>query len=398
MNLEAFIEKSKRIHGDNFNYSKFEYIGSKNKSILICKKCNFEFLTTPSNNLLGKGCKKCFEIKRSLIHIEEKLRKKYNNWSFDLANYKNSNSIIKYECDNGHIGESNYRNMIRNNVCDYCKKLDLFNKKKNKIIENNLEIIDYLDDDNIKCKCKNCNYHITNSLQNLTYNNYKCKYCSLLQKSDLLKSGKIKLLGIEGERIYLECNKRHKYTQNRKNLLSNKGCNECRKERVTFSKENVFDMFSKIHGNLYSYKKSDYLSLRSKIEILCNKGHIFHQIAANHLQGKGCPICRESIGEKNISLYLSNKEINFIRQKKFKDCKYVSHLPFDFYIPDKNILIEYDGIQHFEPVKLFGGIKEYEKTKLKDKIKTEYCIKNNIKLIRISYKDDIDVMLSLHLS
>ena len=57
-------------------------------------------------------------------------------------------------------------------------------------------------------------------------------------------------------------------------------------------------------------------------------------------------------------------------------------------------MIEYDGIQHFEPVKLFGGKDEFKKTQIKDKIKTEYCIKNNIQLIRISYLENIEELLN----
>ena len=395
MNLETFIEKSKKIHDNNFNYSKFEYTGSKNKSILICNKCNIEFLTTPSNNLIGKGCKNCYEIKRSIDIITYKLKEKYNNWLFKFGNYKNSDSVIEYTCENKHKGESNYRNMIRFNVCKKCTELKLLNKNKNKIVLNNLDIIDYISDENIKCKCIKCGYNREDTLINLTYNKYKCKYCILLKESDLLKEKKLKLLEIDGKNIHLECNKGHKYIQNRNNLLSNRGCNECRKEKITFSKEYVFSKFFEIHGDLYKYKNNNYKSLNSKIEITCRKGHKFFQKASNHLQGKGCPICRESIGERNISVYLENKSIKFIRQKKFSDCKYISHLPFDFYIPSINTIIEYDGIQHFEPVELFGGLEEFEKTKIKDKIKNEYCSSKNIELHRISYKDNITDTLNL---
>jgi very-short-patch-repair endonuclease len=126
----------------------------------------------------------------------------------------------------------------------------------------------------------------------------------------------------------------------------------------------------------------------------CIKGHVFKQKVSNHLQGKGCNICRESLGERIISIFLENNNIKYTRQKKFKECKYLSLLPFDFYLDDFNILIEYDGIQHFEPVSVFGGKEEFEKTKIRDKIKNEYCFKNNIRLFRISYLDDINIELS----
>jgi very-short-patch-repair endonuclease len=62
-------------------------------------------------------------------------------------------------------------------------------------------------------------------------------------------------------------------------------------------------------------------------------------------------------------------------------------LIFDFWIPDLRICIEFDGKQHFEPIEWFGGVDKYETSKVKDAIKNKYCADNDIKLIRISYKD-----------
>ena len=64
-------------------------------------------------------------------------------------------------------------------------------------------------------------------------------------------------------------------------------------------------------------------------------------------------------------------------------------MPFDFYLPEYNICIEFDGIQHFEPRDAFGGKVEFEKTKLRDKIKDDYCKNNGLSLIRISNIRDI---------
>ena len=60
-------------------------------------------------------------------------------------------------------------------------------------------------------------------------------------------------------------------------------------------------------------------------------------------------------------------------------------LPFDFYLHDYNVCIEYDGIQHFKPIEYFGGEEAFQKRQLNDKIKTEYCIDNHITLIRLPY-------------
>ena len=77
--------------------------------------------------------------------------------------------------------------------------------------------------------------------------------------------------------------------------------------------------------------------------------------------------------------------ISYIPQYKFDDCRFYRTLPFDFYLPKYNICIEYDGQQHYEIVEHFGGFDKFVDTKIRDTIKSEYCKKNNIKLIRIPY-------------
>ena len=82
-------------------------------------------------------------------------------------------------------------------------------------------------------------------------------------------------------------------------------------------------------------------------------------------------------------------------QKRFSDCRYKLPLPFDFYLLDYNICIEYHGIQHYEPRSKFGGEIEYEKTILRDTIKKEYCLKQNIPLLIISYNENVKDKLTL---
>jgi very-short-patch-repair endonuclease len=72
---------------------------------------------------------------------------------------------------------------------------------------------------------------------------------------------------------------------------------------------------------------------------------------------------------------------------------------FDFFIPEFNTCIEYDGRQHFEPIEYFGGFYSLEKQRIKDKIKDNFCKNNNIKLIRIPYYefDNIEKILNYSL-
>ena len=122
----------------------------------------------------------------------------------------------------------------------------------------------------------------------------------------------------------------------------------------------------------------------------------------NLLSGKGCPKCSESQGEKQITLWLQRNLIINISQKRFEDCRDVYTLPFDFYIPDLNVCIEYQGEQHYRPVN-FGGISDEEaynnflKTQHHDKIKRKYCMNNDIILICIPYWEDVDEYLNKNL-
>ena len=122
----------------------------------------------------------------------------------------------------------------------------------------------------------------------------------------------------------------------------------------------------------------------------CNRN--WTQTANNLKRGNGCPYCKESKGEKEVRRILEKYEIQFNEQHTFDDCKYIKKLRFDFYIEKYNIAIEYQGIQHYEPVRFRGSKNidenlEFEENVKRDKIKKDYCKKNNIKLLCIHYKD-----------
>lgn len=108
------------------------------------------------------------------------------------------------------------------------------------------------------------------------------------------------------------------------------------------------------------------------------------------LEGHGCPQCSESYGEKRVRQWLDCHNIEYIPQKTFTDCKNKRELPFDFYIPAYNLCIEYDGEQHFRPVDFFGGEINFQQRQHNDQIKTQYCEKNNIHLLRIPYFKNIE--------
>lgn len=130
-----------------------------------------------------------------------------------------------------------------------------------------------------------------------------------------------------------------------------------------------------------------------KIWWICpKKGHEYHSMVINRTTDHGCPRCNESKGEKYIANFLKDHNIEYKPQIKFDNCKHKSYLPFDFGITINNQLhlIEFQGIQHFEPVS-FGKKKnadlklQLETIQFRDLIKYNYCIENNILLLRIHY-------------
>ena len=109
----------------------------------------------------------------------------------------------------------------------------------------------------------------------------------------------------------------------------------------------------------------------------------------------GCPMCNISRGELKIKTILDKHNISYRYQHKFKDCKFYRYLPFDFYLPQYNCCVEFDGEQHYKIINKFGGFNSFVNTKIRDTVKNIYCKDNDIKLIRISYweYDNIEEIL-----
>jgi very-short-patch-repair endonuclease len=93
-----------------------------------------------------------------------------------------------------------------------------------------------------------------------------------------------------------------------------------------------------------------------------------------------------SAGEKRIYNYLQRKNIEFIWQKRFKDCKDKRELPFDFYLPKYNLIVEFDGEQHYKITGRFGQ-ENFDIIQKHDLIKNKYCANNNINIIRLTHDD-----------
>jgi len=140
-----------------------------------------------------------------------------------------------------------------------------------------------------------------------------------------------------------------------------------------------------IHPN-YDLSLVEYTGCHGKIKIICPTHGFFEIIPTNLLHGQGCPNCKMSKGEEFVKKWLQDNNMKYTQQKRFTTCKDKQQLPFDFYINETKILIEYDGIQHFKSVKWFGGEKELKNVIRRDNIKNEWAKNNGYIVIRINYK------------
>lgn len=147
-----------------------------------------------------------------------------------------------------------------------------------------------------------------------------------------------------------------------------------------------------VHLDRYDYSLVKYKNAKSKVKIICKKHGLFEQAPTKHLYGNGCPVCKSSRGENSIFNELTKMNIDFTHHHRLT----TNRLEFDFYIESMNVAIEFDGIQHFKPIKRFGGIKAFKDQLDRDKRKNEYCFQNNIRLIRIPYHkyDEIKSILN----
>lgn len=197
------------------------------------------------------------------------------------------------------------------------------------------------------------------------------------------------------KKINIICPKHGNFLQSAVLHLQGHGCQKCAGNYRRTTDEFITEC-NLLHNNYYDYSKVKFEKRMKYVKIICPKHGDFNQLAQIHLSGGGCPKCNTSNGEKEIGIWLDNNKINYIQEYKFDNCKSPKNrkLKFDFYLPDKNLCIEFDGKQHFFPNKFFKNY-SFELTQKYDIIKNEYCINNNIHLLRINYtqKNEISEIL-----
>lgn len=239
--------------------------------------------------------------------------------------------------------------------------------------------------------CYFCGKILNNQNKNLTTKNFIKRAKSV--HNDVYDYSFVKYIDSKTP-VKIICEKHGVFKQIPNNHLNGHRCSYCYPRKKRKDSEKFIQDANIIHNDNYDYSLVNYVGSKIKIKIKCKKHGVFEQTPNSHLQGQGCPKCSESKGEKQIRNFLNENGINYVQEKTFNNCKNERNLKFDFYLFEKNILIEFDGIQHFKPKECFGGIIGYQKTKENDAIKNNFVKENNIKLIRIRYSENIENKLT----
>lgn len=378
LTAEDFVEKAKARHGKvRYDYSRVEYRRSHDKVAIGCNECGVVFEQMARNHIQGRGCLRCGgTLKLTTTEFIKRAEACHGKgrYGYGQVDYRSSKSSVTIIC----------------NKCD-----DVFKQTANSHIRG-----------------------------------YGCPKCSIRERSrdpnDLISEFK----EIHGENRYgyekvverfqsvdhtvpIWCRVcREFFLQTPTNHLKGHGCPKCGDQAAANARrrdpDEVIAAFKKVHGSKYGYKKTAkyYKDTQTKAPIWCRRCKTyFYQRPCNHLQGSGCPTCFSSKGEYKVNQWLKQHAVVFIREWMGHDC-HITYMPlrFDFYLPQEcPILIEFDGVHHFEPVIYFnGGDKKRAEANFKsirkhDKFKNRWAKKNGFVMIRIRYDEDIENVLNTKL-
>lgn len=383
LNTQIFIERAKQIHGDKYDYSFVNYINSSTKVQIICPEHGV-FEQLPSDHLVGKGCQKCARKvvgnklkgkKRALPQSKiNELRDEFiknarlkhgDKYDYSKVEYVNNKTPVIIICPihgefeqrpNTHLNGKDGKG----SGCPKCAKVSVSKMQisKRKTTEQFIEEA------------------------NIIHEN-KYDYSKTIYKT--AKTKVIIICPIHGD-----------FEQTPNAHLNGQGCPKCANKNVTT--EEFIEKARKIHGDKYDYSKVNYVNSHEKICVICSKHGEFYIRPCDHLhQNQGCPVCSESKGEKIVSEFLKNNNISYVLEYPISIDKSINSsgiANIDFYLPDYNMFIEYNGIQHYIPIEHFGGKLRFKQQQKRDEFVRNYCKENDIKLIEIRYDENIEDKLN----
>lgn len=407
-----------------------EYICRKHKDKGIQK------ITFSKLHSVNRGCYYCGRERTENAHVKE-LDPEYDkqlceskNFTYIGSRKENHIFVIDFICNNHK--DLGIQSMRRNNMkrqikgCQYCSGKNLpewyLMKKKDEVNPNIILIDPYKNmTTRMKCLCKKHNFLHNKTMQEIL-GGKGCYYCGLekLSKQMFLsddqvnenihkKNPHVDVIKYNGADIISEwyCNKHPKsFSKCYVTLLyCDSGCDECYKElirdRYGLGQLEFKKKIKEIHPTLQVIGK--YINNTTPVDLYCQKHDCYFSTdpSSAYKRLSCCPKSRVTYKEEYVCSLLEKWGYSITRQKKFDDCKDKNVLPFDCYLNDFNVLVEYDGEGHYKPV-MFGeesyeeAVEKFHYTQKHDQMKNEYCEVNNIPLIRIPYYEFDDVEYYLY--
>lgn len=359
--VENFVERAIAVYGDRFDFSKTEYINSRTKVCVICPK-HGEFWTNPKDFLYGHTCPYCANEKRGREVIDtrtfiEKARKIHGDkYDYSKVDYKNAMDSVIIICPvHGEFVMMPNNHINQKQGCPKCAGRKL----------NNEEWIDRF-----------------KSVHGNKYDYSKVKF-------------------IDNEaKVCIMCPEHGEFWQSpSKHYNAKQGCPKCGKRKCEnaqkITKEEYIEKARKVHGGKYDYSKIEYDNSHSKITIICPKHGEFQQLAYDHTNGHGCPVCANLYSSKENEIYdFLAKELGEENVIQHDRIILGGRKELDIYVPSLKLAIEYNGLYwHSEAT---GKDKWYHYDKMKA------CEDKGIRLIEIfedEYLNHKDIVINklLHL-
>ena len=403
---EDFIKRAREVHGDKYDYSKVEYVDANSKVCIICPE-HGEFCQTPASHWNGQGCIECAgKKKHTKKTFIEKARKVHGDkYDYSKVEYINNKTKVCIICpEHGEFWQKAEGHINQKRGCPYCggtAKLTLndFIKRSNEIHKYKY---DYSKAEYVNSNSKVCiicpehgefwqtpHAHLAGQ---------GCPYCNgniKLTTQDCIKRAKEKHLnkydyskfiynGYEVKSCII-CPEHGEFWQTPHGHLAGQNCPKCCGLYQTT--EDFIEKAKKVHGDKYDYSKVEYISTETKVCIICPEHGEFWQTPHNHWNGQGCPYCKNSFLENEMSIFLKENKIKYEQEKTFEWLRDKGNLYLDFYLPDYNIAIECQGEQHFKSFDFFGGEEGFKRRQELDFIKNKLCINHGIKIIYYSTID-----------
>lgn len=408
-----------------------------------CEKCARENLgRTPTKSLSKRSINRSSTLKAKRLtqdEFERRARDKHKNrYDLSKAVYETQYDTVTVICkDHGPFLIAPH-NLWRGGNCPLCAKTDSGNSRRlnpkvflQRAIKKHKKNYDLSEVNYTTAKVKItpiCKDH--GKFEVLPANFLKgtgCPHCSSEEHVELMKSASFRkdivksFVAIHGERydyskvdyqglgkkVEIICKKHGSFYQLPSIHLENKGCQKCgavdRADAQRLTQEEVLSRFKELHGDRFDYSQFRYIDNKTKSIIICREvGHgPFKMRASSHFEEQGCPKCADPKGERRIAKWLNDHKIEHIQQFSILPPNARNNsfrLRYDFLLPEINLLIEYDGEQHYRPVRFHGmseakSIEIFEITQKRDRAKNRWAKKNGYALLRISYTEDTIAIL-----